>query len=211
MPRIKRTKKYKKKIQTAKPSRRKVKLPAKIIKYLSQAGIKHNLLEHKTVYTAIDAASTMRKKVDEIAKTLLVKADKDYYMIILPADQNLDMEKLKKVLSKAQQKEIKVVKIPGEKIARDVLKVKNEAISAFGSLYKLPVIVEKKMSKLKKAVFSSDSFNHSVEMAVKDFISLEKAMVDSFGVKKKIKPAIKPKKIIKSKKKIVKKKIAKKL
>ncbi|MFA6466684.1 MAG: YbaK/EbsC family protein [Patescibacteria group bacterium] len=206
MPKIKKIKNSKKKIKTTKPSHRKIKLPAKIIKYLAKAGIKHDLLEHKTVYTAIDAATTMRKKVDEIAKALLVKADKDYYMIILPADQNLDMEKLKKVLSKAQQKEIKVVKIPGEKIARDVLKVKSEAISAFGSLYKLPVIVEKKMSKLKKAVFSSDSFNHSVEMAVKDFISLEKAMVDSFGVKKKIKPAIKAKKIIKSKKKIIKKK-----
>jgi prolyl-tRNA editing enzyme YbaK/EbsC (Cys-tRNA(Pro) deacylase) len=206
MPKIKKIKNSKKKIKTKNPSHRKIKLPAKIIKYLAKAGIKHDLLEHKTVYTAIDAATTMRKKVDEIAKALLVKADKDYYMIILPADQNLDMEKLKKVLSKAQQKEIKVVKIPGEKIARDVLKVKSEAISAFGSLYKLPVIVEKKMSKLKKAVFSSDSFNHSVEMAVKDFISLEKAMVDSFGVKKKIKPAIKAKKIIKSKKKIIKKK-----
>lgn len=206
MTKIKKSKNSKKKIVKAKSSRRKIKLPAKTMKYLAKAGIKHDLLEHKTVYTAIDAATTMRKKVDEIAKSLLVKADKDYYMIILPADQNLDMEKLKKVLSKTQQKDIKVVKIPAEKIARDVLKVKSEAISAFGSLYKLPVIVERKMSKLKKAVFSSDSFNHSVEMTVKDFISLEKAIVDSFGIKKKIKPISKSKKATGPKKKIIKKK-----
>jgi prolyl-tRNA editing enzyme YbaK/EbsC (Cys-tRNA(Pro) deacylase) len=110
------------------------------------------------------------------------------------------LEKLKKVLGKAQKKEIKVVKIPGEKIARDVLKVKSDAISAFGSLYKLPVLIEKKMINVKKAVFSSDSFNHSVEMTVKDFINLEKAIVESFGIKKKIKP------VIKIKKKIIKKK-----
>jgi len=180
---------------------RRGKLPAKTIKYLDKAGVKHELLEHKTIYTAIDAANSLKRKMDEIAKSLLVKADKDYYMIILPADQNLDLDKLKKVLSKSQQKQIKMVKIPGEKIARDVLKVKKDSIAAFGSLYKLPVIMEKKMAKIKKVVFSSDSFNHSIEMAVKDFINLEDALVDSFGVKKKIKKAIKPKK-----KKVIKKK-----
>ena len=53
-------------------------------------------------------------------------------------------------------------------------------------------IVEK--INIKKAVFSSDSFNHSVEMTVKDFISLEKAVVDSFGIKKKIKKSPAPSK-----------------
>jgi Ala-tRNA(Pro) deacylase len=190
---------------------KKRKLPAKTIKYLEKAGVKHEMLEHKTIYTAIDAANTMKKKMDEIAKSLLVKADKDYYMILLPADQNLDMEKLKKALSKSQQKQIKVIKIPSEKIARDALKVKRDSIAAFGSLYKLPVIMEKKLTKAKKAIFSSDSFNHSVEMAVKDFIALEEAMVDTFGVKKKIKKTAPPKnKKVTKKKTVVKKKVVKK-
>jgi len=189
---------------------KKRKLPAKTIKYLEKAGVKHELLEHKTIYTAIDAANTMKKKMDEIAKSLLVKADKDYYMIILPADQNLDMVKLKKALSKAQQKQIKVIKIPGEKIARDTLKVKRDAISSFGSLYKLPTVMDKKIAKAKKAVFSSDSFNYSVEMAVKYFIDLEEAVVESFGIKKKIKKAPAAKKKVVKKKKPIKKKTAKK-
>jgi len=107
-----------------------------------------------------------------------------------------------------------------------VLKVKKDSISAFGSLYKLPVIMEKRIAKVKKAVFSSDSFNHSVEMVVKDFINLEEAVVDTFGVKKKIKKPIPSKSARKTsraggkspvskkkkpvKKKIVKKKVSKK-
>lgn len=185
-----------KKKTTKKATVKKRKLPAKTIKYLEKAGIKHNLLEHKTIYTAIDAANTMKKKVNEIAKSLLVKADKDYYMVLLPADQNLDINKLKKVLSKSQHKAIKVVKIPAESAARDFLKLKNDAIAAFGSLYKLPVVMDKHMAKAKKAVFSSDSFNHSVEMAVKDFVKLEDAVVDTFGIKKKVKKPIPAKKRI---------------
>lgn len=167
--------------------RKKIKLPAKTIKYLEAAGIKHELLEHKTVYTAIDAAITMKKKLDEVVKSLLVKADKDYYLVLLPADQNLDMDKLKSALSRSQARQVKVIKIPGEKIARDVLKIKDDAMTAFGNLYKLPIIMENKLAKAKKLVFSAGSYNHSVEMATKDFIKLEKALLASFGVKKKIK------------------------
>ncbi len=182
---------------------KKTKIPKKVLNYLEKSGIDHKILEHKTVYTAIDTALTMRKKLTEIVKSLLIKADKDYYLVLLPADYNLDLKKLKKVISKVHQKDIKIVKIPGEKIVENTLKIKTGALSAFGNLHKVPVIVEKNLEKLKKAVFSAGSFNHSLELAVKDFIKLEKAASGSFGKKKKIK-------IAKPKKKVVKKRVIKK-
>ncbi len=166
---------------------KKTKLPAKLVKYLEQAGVKHEILEHKTVYTAIDAAMTMKKKLDEIAKSLLVKADRNYYVVILPADQNLDFKKLGVCLERVSGKKIKTVKIPSEKIMSRILKIKAGSLSAFGNLHKLPVVMEKKMTKKNKAVFPAGSFNHSVEMAVKDFIKLENAILGSFGIKKKVK------------------------
>jgi len=163
---------------------KKVKFPQKLAKYLEKAGVKHNILEHKTAYTAYDAAATMGKKLNEIAKSLLVMADKNYYLAILPADHNLNFKKLAEVASKLAGKKIKVVKIPGEEAMKKLLKIKNGAMGAFGSMHKLPVVMEKKLAVAKKAIFSSGSFNHSVEMAVKDFIKLEKAMLGSFGKKK---------------------------
>ncbi len=179
---------------------KKTKISKKVLNYLEKSGIDHEILEHKTVYTAIDAALTMRKKLEEIAKSLLVKADKDYYLVLLPADHNLDLDKLKKIISKAQQKDIKILKIPGEKIIENSLKVKAGAISAFGNLHKVPVIVESKLDKLKKAVFSTGSSNHSLELTVKDFIKLEKAVLGSFSKKKKVKVLKKKKKVVKKKK-----------
>jgi len=162
------------------------KFPQKLAKYLEKAGIKHNILEHKTVYTAYDAAVTMSKKLNEIVKSLLVVADKDYYLVLLPADHNLDFKKLARFISKAAGKKIKVVKIPGEKVMEKLLKVKAGAMGSFGGLHKLPVVMEKKLANLKKAVFASGGFNHSVEMAVKDFVKLENAALGSFGIKKKV-------------------------
>jgi Ala-tRNA(Pro) deacylase len=194
-------------VKKIKYKKAKTKLPEKLMKYLDAAGINHNILEHKTVYTAYDAAATMGKKLNEIAKSLLIAADKDYYIVILPADQNLDFNKLNAFLTKQFGKKIKVVKIPGEKIMEDIFKVKAGTLSAFGKLHNLPVVVDKTLAKVKQAIFSSGSFNHSVVMAVKDFTKLENAVLGSFGVKRKIKKVkvVKPKKIVKknkSKKKI---------
>lgn len=187
----------------------KTKLPAKLVKYLEDAGLPHEILEHRTVYTAYDAAQTMKKKLGEIAKSLLVKADKDYFVVILPADNNLDFKKLEKSISKEVGKTVKSVKIPGEKIMETVFKIKAGTMSAFGGLHKLPVIIESSLAKTKKAIFASGSFNHSIEMAVRDFMKLEEAVVSAFGVKKKIKlqKIVKPKKKSAVKKVVSKKKV----
>ena len=185
-------------------------LPEKLVKYLASIGVPHNIIEHRTVYTAMDAAATMRKKMGEIAKSLLVKADKDYYLVILPADHNLDFKKLGALIGKQNKKAIKVIKIPGEEIMKELLKLKKETMSAFGGLHKLPVIVEQNLTKAKKAIFSTGSFNHSVEMAVKDFIKAEQAVIGGFGVKRKDKIQKVVKKVIKKVKPILKKKVVKK-
>ncbi len=169
----------------------------KLIKYLEKMGVSHELLEHKKVYTAIDAANTLKRKMDQIAKSLLVKADKDYYLVLLPADKNLNEEKIRKLISKQRGKEVKTVKIPGEKIMQKLLKIKEGALGAFGSFHKLPVIVDKELEKARKVVFPSGGFNHSVELAVKDFLKLEEAVLANIGVKKKIKT---PKKKVPQKK-----------
>jgi len=165
---------------------KKLKFPQKLAKYLEKAKVKHNILEHKTVYTAYDTAVTMGKKLNEVVKTLLVAADKDYYLVLLPADHNLDFKKLIAHIGKITGKKIKAVKIPSEEVMKNLLKVKAGAMSAFGGFHKLPIVIEKNLLKTKKAVFASGSFNHSVEMAVKDFVKLENAALGSFGVKKKL-------------------------
>lgn len=119
------------------------KFPQKLAKYLENSKVKHKILEHKTVYTAHDVAATLGKKLNEIAKSLLVLVDKDYYLAILPADHNLDIKKLSQLLAKTTGKKIKAIKIPGEEIMKKLLKVKTGAISAFGGLHKLPVVMKK--------------------------------------------------------------------
>jgi prolyl-tRNA editing enzyme YbaK/EbsC (Cys-tRNA(Pro) deacylase) len=160
--------------------------PVALKKYLEDKGVDPKIVEHKTVYTAYDVANTLKRKLDEIVKTLLVKADNYYYVVCLPANQNLDFKKIQKAIEGAVGKKVKTVKIPSEEVMIGLLKLRKQGMSAFGGFHKLPVIAEKNLANLKKAIFSSGSFNHSIEMGAKQFIGLENAVLASFGINKKV-------------------------
>lgn len=188
------------------------KISAKITNYLDKNKIKYEIIEHKTVYTAYDAAATMRIELGKIVKWLLIKLDKNYGLALVGADQNIDLKKL------AKTAKVKSAEIPKENIMKTKFNVHPGEMSAFGSLYGLTVCLDKKLAKQKEAIFSAGSFEASLKIKMKDFIALEKPVIGQFGVAKKVKPLVlkkakkKPSKKSgkKNKKKIAKKKVVKK-
>ncbi|OGM97211.1 MAG: hypothetical protein A2817_01405 [Candidatus Yanofskybacteria bacterium RIFCSPHIGHO2_01_FULL_39_8b] len=152
-------------------------IPKKIEAYLRKTNKKFYVIAHKTVYTGYDLAQTLRKSLSSIAKTLVVKTDKGYALVILPASSRLDLKKLKKILK------VKKVTIPGEKIMSKVFKVKPGAISAFGKFHKVDTVVDKSIMKAKDVIFQAGSFTDSVMMKAKDFIEAEGALLGDFAQK----------------------------
>ncbi|KKU13723.1 MAG: YbaK/prolyl-tRNA synthetase associated region [Candidatus Magasanikbacteria bacterium GW2011_GWC2_45_8] len=70
----------------------------KVLAHLDKYKVRYTHVPHKTVYTAYDLANTLKKKLNEIAKTLVVKVDKRYVLVVLPANVRVDLQKVKKVL-----------------------------------------------------------------------------------------------------------------
>ena len=52
-------------------------ISSKVLNHLKALGVKAKPIVHKTVYTAYDAAATMKAKMREIPKVLHVLADKN--------------------------------------------------------------------------------------------------------------------------------------
>lgn len=178
-------------------------IPKKLLKLLDKNKIKHQILKHKKIFTAYDAAQTLKEDLSKVVKSLLVKADRNYYVVSLPANMNLDFKKLTKTIK------AKKVSIPKEKDMIKVCKVKPGAMGAFGSLYKLPVLVDKGLLKAKDVVVSTGDFMESLRLKAKDYADLESAVLGNFGEVRKVKPG---KKIAakKSVEKASKKKVARK-
>lgn len=153
-------------------------IPAKVQNYLKKNKIKYEVLKHKTVFTAYDMAQTMKRKLSEIAKTLLVKVDKKYYIVVVPAHFNLDFKKLKTMLK------AKKVDIARESDMKNKFSTKPGAMTPFGSLHKVEVVADKALLKAKDAIFSAGSFTESLRMKVKDYLKAEDAQMGNIGKKK---------------------------
>ncbi|MEA2007237.1 MAG: YbaK/EbsC family protein [Patescibacteria group bacterium] len=101
------------------------KVSKKIIKLLEENKIKHDVIEHKTTYTAFDTAATNVKnkiKPEEIVKTLVMKVDKEYVLALMPSNKMLDKMKLKRLINDQIKKEKKNLTMQAKKAVGDVEK-----------------------------------------------------------------------------------------
>jgi len=153
-------------------------IPKKLLSYLDKAKIKYKIVRHKTVYTAYDVAQTLGAKLGDIAKTLVIKADKLYLLVVLPASHKLDLGKLKKLVK------AKKIEIPKEGIMKKVFKIKPGALSPFGQIYKVPVYIDKGILKAKQVIAGAGTFEESVVMTAKNFIKATGGTLGIFGKKK---------------------------
>lgn len=149
----------------------------KLEKLLSENKIKHKILVHRKVFTAFDATQTQHLKAGEVAKAVLLKGKKNFYMAVLPSGSNCDF----KALSKLTQDKVSMAK---EKDIAKNLKTKVGLIAPFGSLYTLPVFLDKKLAKNKKLNLPAGSYTESVELSVKDYLKLESPVQGNFSKKK---------------------------
>lgn len=150
-------------------------LPTKTLAYLKRAKIGHDVVEHRKVFTAYDLAQTTKIKLEEIAKTLLIRADSALYLVLLRASDRLNLVKLSRTLK------AKKVTIAKESDMVKTMKVKPGALTPFGTLHQLPVVMEQKLATVRTALFGSGSFEHSVRMKLRDFLKLEHPVIGTFG------------------------------
>jgi prolyl-tRNA editing enzyme YbaK/EbsC (Cys-tRNA(Pro) deacylase) len=150
---------------------------------------------------------------------LVIEADKQFYLVSLPATKNVDFAQLKKAIKKMGGS-VKTIGIPNEKVLAKKLGIKPGNVTAFAKLHKLPHIVDKDIKKIKKAVLSGGSVSESIKMKMADWLKVEEPRVEIVGVKRKVKKIKKQKAKIQSKikkskrptkkvKKVAKKKTAK--
>lgn len=150
-------------------------IPAKVAAYLKQQKLKHDVVEHKTVFTVYDLSQTLKVKLPEIVKTLLVKADQEYKLVVMSAHRRLNIPALQKVLG------AKKVSLAKENDMAREMKVKPGALTPFGKVHKLGVVVDKGLLKTQKALFGAGSFTESVRLKVKDYLKAEEPTVGTIS------------------------------
>lgn len=174
-------------------------MPKSLQNLLEKNKVKHKVVDHKTVYTAMDAAQTQHINPKEVVKTLVMKVNpRKYILALIPANKNLNKEKfLKEVnkwLKKGGEKTAKTVEFAKEAWMKKNIKGKIGATVPLGSLSKISTFIDKSLLKNKNLVINTGDYEKSIKLATKKFLELEEMVKGSFSeTKKKVKEAGKKK------------------
>ena len=119
-----------------------MKIPSKLAKFLAKNKIKYEEIRHRTVFTAFDKAATLKIKPGIVGKTLVLIADKNIVLALIPGNKNLDMMKLKKT-AKAK----KVGFISEREMKNKFKGFKIGALPPFGEIFKMQTFVDRGLLK----------------------------------------------------------------
>lgn len=149
---------------------------AKLQAFLQAAKVKYTVAKHPVVYTAQEIAAAQHIPGRQLAKCVLVKTNRGPVLAVLPAVHLIDLKKLKAVLgtntlSIAKEADINA-QFPDVEVG---------AMSPFGNLYQVPVVVDRTLEAAGEIVFNAGSHTETIKMRYQDFARLAKPRVGGFG------------------------------
>jgi Ala-tRNA(Pro) deacylase len=161
-------------------------IPKKIINFLEKAKVKYEIIEHKTVFTAFDKSQTLKVPEKIVGKTLILKSNNSLFFVLVPANKNLDLKKIKKKVGKDAERPKEKVELAPERLIKKKIKgVKLGAIPPFGNLWGFQTFVDNSIKKEKEIILNGGDWNFSIKIFTKDLKKLIPDLVfGSFSKKK---------------------------
>lgn len=143
---------------------------------LDSEKISYEILRHAEAYTAMEIAGALRMPGKVVAKTVIVKADGQTVMCVLPATHMLDFEKFKKIVNAE-----KVELMHEGEIARLFPQFEVGAEPPFGHLSQMVVYVDKHLAENEEILINAGTHTDIVKLSWNDFLKLANPIIGDFG------------------------------
>jgi nondiscriminating aspartyl-tRNA synthetase len=140
----------------------------KIVSTLADSKIEYQHFEHEPVFTSEASAKVRGTSVHQGAKALVLQQDKEYILMVLPADQRADLDQLKNFLN-AKRLAMASKESVQNKTGLDV-----GAIPPFGSIMGLKTYLDPRLADNQEIAFNAGRHDRSIKMSYQDFLKVEK-------------------------------------
>jgi len=147
----------------------------KIKVLLNRNNVKYKIQEHLPVHTSEDAARIRNVDIKSGAKSMIVKADNNFYNFVVSAAKKLDWKKINLLLKTKKSR----LASPEE-----VLKVMNCEIGSvppFGNIHNLKVYCDPSLLENEFIDFNAGLLTASIRMKSKDWVKIVVPEVVDFG------------------------------
>lgn len=147
--------------------------------YLDKHAVRYLVISHSPAFTAQGIAAVAHVPGQELAKTVVVKLDKELALAVLPASLRVDLQLLK------HEAGAKVASLASEEDFRDQFpECETGAMPPFGNLYGMKVFADDSLTKDKEIAFNACSHRELVRMAWDDFQKLAKPKIVQFAARR---------------------------
>lgn len=146
----------------------------KILDLLKSNSCKYGYYKHEPVYTSKQAARVRGDtKLHQGAKALVLQADKEFILFVLPANLRADLNKLQKLLK------VKKLRMASKDSVKAKTGLEVGSIPPFGSVISLKTYVDSRLSNNSEITFNAARHDRSVKMKYLDYADLEKPTIIS--------------------------------
>ena len=144
--------------------------------YLRQNGVEFEVKIHAQAFTMQEVAAALHVPGSQVAKVLIVSADDEKVMAVLPAPYRLNIDLVRDL---AGAKKARLAK--EEEFADLFPDCATGAMPPFGNLYGVPVYVDRSMGEERDMIFRIGTHRETMKIAYADFAHLAKPVVGDFS------------------------------
>ncbi len=151
--------------------------PKRLIDCLNENKVEYEILHHAEAVTAQRIAQAEHIKGRHQAKVVMIKSGDQHFMMVLPADHRIDLDKVEKVIGQAvsldKEEDFKSL-FPGSMTG---------AMPPFGNLYGLTTYVDKHLAEQDYIVFEAGTHTDAIIMSYRDYERIVQPKVEDLAIK----------------------------
>jgi Ala-tRNA(Pro) deacylase len=150
-----------------------------IQEFLREKHVHYDAIPHRDTYAAQRLAQELHMPGREVAKTVLLRADKGYTYIVavLPATKSIDLAKVSAAFGGSE------IELATEiEIQEHCPDCEIGVLPPFGTQYGMRTVVDASLTEDEEIVFEGNSHHEAIRMRYADFHALEEPLVASFAV-----------------------------
>jgi Ala-tRNA(Pro) deacylase len=150
----------------------------KLIDYLDDHDKKYVVVKHSPAFTAQEVAASAHIPGKEMVKTVMVKADGEMKMVVLPSTHDVDFDEIKDALN-VDEVEL-ATELEFENMFPDC---ELGAMPPFGNFYDMETLVAEALTEDEEIAFNAGTHKELVKMNYNDFEELVNPKILPVGVK----------------------------
>jgi Ala-tRNA(Pro) deacylase len=152
-------------------------IPKQLIDCLNDNKVSYHVLQHPEAVSAQRIAQAEHVKARHHAKVVMVKSGDEHLMTVLPADHQIDLDKVAKAVGKN-------VSLDTEQEFKSLFPdCATGAMPPFGNLYGLPTYVDKHLAEQDYIVFEAGTHTEAIKVNYRDYERVVKPRVEDLAVK----------------------------